>query len=127
MRICIAIIAIILSGCSDSEDAITPAEDSNFASKKITEITTIDTDELNLKFIITNEASKSFKNKYLTATSHKAFAQSESGAWSWRSNRTSEKNARKSALIACQANNKKNESLHPCKVINVNGEWLINR
>lgn len=77
-----------------------------------------------IESIITNEALKSFKTGYANATDNKAFAQSASGAWNWKSNRTSIEHAKNSALIGCQRNNKKSEDLYPCKVIHLNGNWI---
>jgi hypothetical protein len=73
--------------------------------------------------LITKQAKSSFKKKYKKATKHKAFAQSVSGAWSWKSSRTSVEHAKTSALVGCQKNNKDNEKAYPCELINVNGKW----
>ena len=109
MKYHITIIALLLSGCTTTETVVVDG-------KKVFAI----------ESIITNKALKSFKTDYLKATSHKAFAQSASGAWNWKSNRTSKAHAIKSALISCQRNNIKNEQLHPCKVINIDGDWVNN-
>jgi hypothetical protein len=69
-----------------------------------------------IESIVTNQVLTSYQTKYLKATSHKAFAQSESGAWNWKS-------TIKSALISCQVNNKKSESIALCKIINIDGIW----
>lgn len=74
--------------------------------------------------IISNKALESFNEKYLPANENKAFAQSLSGAWDWRSNRTSVDHAKTSALVGCQRNNEQSEDLYPCRIINVNGEWV---
>jgi len=74
--------------------------------------------------LITNQALESFNTEYKEASKHKAFAQSLSGAWNWKSNRTSIEHAKTSALIGCQRNNKKSEDLYPCKVVNINGKWV---
>ncbi len=73
--------------------------------------------------IIRKKALKSFRQKYLTASGHKAFAQSESGNWNWRSNRTSEEHAINNALASCRARNLKFENWQPCKIINLNEKW----
>ncbi len=72
---------------------------------------------------MTNQALKSYREEYIHATEHKAFAQSAVGAWSWKSNRTSIKHAIENSLIDCQKNNKGHEAEHPCKIINVDGKW----
>lgn len=74
--------------------------------------------------IITNEALASYNDKYSSAANHKAFAQSLSGAWSWRSDRTSVDHAKRSALINCQRSNQENEDSYPCEIININGFWI---
>lgn len=77
--------------------------------------------------IMTNQALKSYREEYVHATEHKAFAQSDVGAWSWKSNRTSIKHAIENSLIDCQRNNKRHEAEHPCKIINVDGTWAGER
>jgi hypothetical protein len=74
------------------------------------------------RVIITNAALESYQ-KYRSANNHKAFAQSESGAWNWRADRTNQEYAMKNALMGCRANNKV-ENEYPCKIININGEWV---
>lgn len=74
-------------------------------------------------WLMTNQALKSYREGYVNATRHKAFAQSAVGAWSWKSNRTSATHAMKNALIDCQKNNGRHEADHPCKIINVDGHW----
>lgn len=74
--------------------------------------------------IISNEALISFNTDYKDASPNKAFAQSTSGAWSWKSNRTSIEHAKTSALIGCQRNNRKSEDLYPCKIIHANDQWV---
>ena len=73
--------------------------------------------------IIRKKALKSYKKSYMAARSHKAFAQSESGSWAWKSNRTSKEHAVNNALAYCRKNNKQNEKSHPCRVINIDGAW----
>ena len=76
-----------------------------------------------LASIISNKALVSFKGDYANAPKNKAFAQSPSGAWNWKSDRTSIEHATTSALIGCQRNNKKSEDVYPCKVIHINDSW----
>ncbi|MBU2952723.1 hypothetical protein [Marinobacter sp. F3R08] len=77
--------------------------------------------------IMTNQALRSYREEYIHATEHKAFAQSDVGSWSWKSNRTSIKHAIENALIDCQKNNKKHEAEYPCKILNVDGKWAGER
>lgn len=74
--------------------------------------------------IIDNRALEAFKSKYQEASLHRAFAQSTSGAWNWRSNKTSIEHAKTSALIACQRNNRSSEDLYPCRVIHIDDDWV---
>lgn len=77
--------------------------------------------------IMTNQGLRSFREQYVNATEHKAFAQSDSGAWSWKSNRTTREYAIRNALIDCQKQNKRHEEEYPCKIINVDGKWVGER
>jgi hypothetical protein len=74
--------------------------------------------------IIRNDALSSYNEGYIKASKNKAFAQSLSGAWGWRSNRTSAQHAKTSALIVCEKNNIRYQSLYPCKIVNLNGNWM---
>lgn len=80
-------------------------------------------DSEGLSSIISNKGLKSFQRKYKDASENKAFAQSSSGEWAWRSNKTTKSNAILSALVACQVENASSEKCYPCEVINVNGVW----
>jgi len=124
MKFYVTAFAVLISGCATTETAVVEKEVLNDEPVAIVEKEVSKLEPFSIDSIITNQALKSYENEYLKATSHKAFAQSESGAWNWKSNRTSEKHAIESALISCQVNNKKSESLYPCKVINVDGEWF---
>jgi hypothetical protein len=112
----------LLVGCATYEQPI-PAEPStgeivepSFEQKAVGEAS-----------LMTNQALKSYREGYVHATKHKAFAQSDVGAWSWKSNRTSIKYAIENSLIDCQKNNKKHEAEYPCKIINVDGKWVGER
>ena len=108
---------LLVSGCSSQ------AIDNNGAqvSKNLVRY---ENGDYGVDSIITNDALESYKTKYLKSSNNKAFAQSVSGAWSWKSNRTSKDHAKSSALIGCQNNNRKVEDLYPCKIININGKWM---
>ena len=92
--------------------------------KPASEITIYQNNQQGLDSIISNRAMESFQGEYADAPENKAFAQSVSGAWNWKSNRTSIEHAKTSALVGCQRNNKKSEDLYPCEVIHVNDTWL---
>lgn len=60
-------------------------------------------------------------SEYARAPTYKAFAASNSGAWGWRSGKTSAREAASSALAACEDNRKPYTS--ECRLVNVNGQW----
>ena len=82
------------------------------------------TEQQEVERIISKNALKSYETKYKEAENHKAFAQSETGSWTWKKNMTTKEYAIKAALIGCQLNNKKHEEKYPCKIINVDGSWI---
>ena len=117
MKYIILISVFVLSGCVTQQVK-------QATEKPSSQITIYQNNEEGINAIITNKALVSFNNEYLEATGNKAFAQSVSGAWNWKSNRTSIEHAKTSALIGCQRNNKKSEDLYPCKVIHINDTWV---
>lgn len=110
---------ILVTGCSATEK-VSPQQ-ATMTSKSIT---IYSNDKKGIESLISNKALASFKTDYSKALNHKAFAQSASGSWNWKSNRTSKEHAVTSALISCQRNNKLSEDIYPCEVINIDGEWL---
>lgn len=74
--------------------------------------------------LISAEALIALKQKYEKSQNNKAIAQSQSGAWGFTVNQDSELKASEEALTWCQKYNKRHESLFPCHVINLNGQWL---
>ena len=68
------------------------------------------------------EAVTVFRDEYIPAPSHKAFALSPSGAWGWRAGGASPESAAAAALEACDA--KRGEYTRPCDLANVNGSWV---
>ena len=72
--------------------------------------------------ILKINAKKSYK-LYFGAKYHKAFAQSESGAWGYESNRMSASSAMEKALNRCRRYNKAQEVNEPCQIVNVDGYW----
>jgi uncharacterized membrane protein YhaH (DUF805 family) len=63
-----------------------------------------------------------FRDEYIPAPSHKAFALSPSGTWGWRAGANSPEAAAAAALEACDA--KRPEYSRPCDLANVNGNWV---
>ena len=76
--------------------------------------------------IMKNDALRSYREQYVKEKTHKAFAQSENGSWSWRADRTTEKFAIKNALQSCRDLNLNYEDNYPCKIINIDGIWVGN-
>jgi len=121
MKNVLTVIAVAsLTGCATHSD-ISPTRTIQSNGLEFIEYTN---NKTGIDSLITNQAVKSFKTDYQKAPSNKAFAQSVSGAWNWKSNRSSVEHARTSALVGCQRNNKKSEDIYPCKVIHVNDEWV---
>lgn len=103
--------SILLVGCAPQKSVLlASSENRNKISSKTS--------------IMTIEALDTFNTSYKDALIHKAFAQSDSGAWAWRANRLKKEQAINDALAKCKENNKKYEKSYPCKVINVNDEWV---
>ncbi len=75
--------------------------------------------------IMSNKALDSYREKFVGTTKHKAFAQSDNGSWSWRSSTRSRDDAIAKALTACRKNNKKHETAFPCRIVNLNDNWLV--
>lgn len=118
-----AVGVLALGGCvvPPPQDPYPAMDDMNTTSQERSFL--IDKQARDMDALMTNQAVASYRNEYLKATAHKAFAQSDSGAWSWKSNRTSIEHAINNALIGCRANNKRSEAEYPCKIINIDGEW----
>lgn len=121
MNKCLILFSIVLLGGCAAEMQTRSGNQSAFPQSKIT---MYENKAEGINTIISNKALESFKTEYAEAPENKAFAQSASGAWNWKSNRTSVEHAKTSALIGCQRNNKKSENLYPCKIININGAWV---
>jgi len=113
----VLILALIVAGCTVQQVKHSTVE----GPKKMK---VYQNDKTGIDSIISNKALSSFQNEYSAASRNKAFAQSVSGVWSWKSNRTSKEHAITSALIGCQINNKKSEDIYPCEVIHVNDSWV---
>ncbi len=111
------LLTLTVTGC-------TTQQVKNSAAEEPKKITIYQNYEVGIASIILNKALTSFKNEYSKASKNKAFSQSVSGAWNWKSDRTSAEHAITSALIACQKNNKKLEDVYPCKVIHINDSWV---
>jgi len=72
------------------------------------------------------QALKAFTEEYLPAPNrHKAFAASDSGAFGWRAGQPSPREAATQALAACEA--ARQAYTQPCKLMNINGQWLKQR
>lgn len=99
------IVAILLSGCATN--SLSEKELALVKSK-----------------LRTKKAVESYQVNYVDAEFHKAWARSKSGAAAWVADRFTEDDAIEQALTTCRDINKKREKKHPCKIINLNGEWI---
>jgi thiol-disulfide isomerase/thioredoxin len=93
-----------------------PAQESGVAAAR-TE-TRVNAGEEQIK---SNTALSSFRTEYAAAAKPKAFVQSPVGAWSWRSDRTSEQ-AIDTAIRNCTSTLRPKDS--PCVVIHVDDDWI---
>lgn len=72
------------------------------------------------------QALKAFTEEYLPAPNrHKAFAASDSGAYGWRAGQPTPREAATQAMVACEA--ARQAYTQPCKLMNINGQWLKQR
>lgn len=74
--------------------------------------------------LIADKAAIAFNDKYLTRSQHKAFAQSESGAWGFMTARNSTEEAQKAALDLCTKHNTNFNDDFPCEVIHIDNSWI---
>ena len=72
------------------------------------------------KSIISKKALTTYRNVYKNAKPHKAFAQSDTGAWAYRYGENSRQKATSTTLDNCKKFNKGK----PSRIINVNNEWV---
>jgi len=118
MKLLVLLVSVlIVTGCANQQ--VSPPK-----VEVVNEITIYENKENGIPSIISNKALISFESDYAKASKNKAFAQSVSGAWNWKSNRTSVEHAKTSALVGCQRNNKKSEDMYPCKIIHINESWV---
>lgn len=69
-----------------------------------------------------SSALSSFRTEYSLAPDHKAFAQSEEGAWAWSANMASTRDAIDNAIARCTKNLKPHQG--PCLAIHVDDKWI---
>lgn len=75
-------------------------------------------DGLHTKYI-----RKAFLTSYVNRSMNKAFAQSESGAWGYKSGFDDVELVVEAALGHCELSNRGFRNTKPCKIVNVNGVW----
>ncbi|MDF1764226.1 MAG: hypothetical protein P1U57_12530 [Oleibacter sp.] len=119
-KILTVMVLTTLTGCATGTQQKVEVSD----SPAIQPITIYKNNKKGMESIITRKALDSYNSEYLDATENKAFAQSLTGAWDWKSNRTSVEHAKTSALVGCQRHNRKSEDVYPCEIININGVWV---
>ena len=74
--------------------------------------------------VFISDGAKNAYKKYLKAKYHKAFAQSDDGAWGYDTNETSIGSAIHWSLLKCETGRKSTaREIKPCQIINVNDYW----
>jgi len=73
---------------------------------------------------ITFKAFDAYEHKYKGILGFKSFAQSESGAWAYVTNRESQDISDFDVLNSCEKYNKRFVDTYPCKLINVSDKWI---
>jgi uncharacterized membrane protein YhaH (DUF805 family)/ribosomal protein L32 len=68
------------------------------------------------------EAVAAFRDEYMAAAGHKAFAASPAGSWGWRAGAASSEAAAAGALERCDA--KRKPYTPECELVNVNDRWV---
>lgn len=76
-------------------------------------------------YFVTRRAYEIHKHRYGTAGTHKAIAQSDSGAWAWTADQETAMEAAEIALVRCMEKNVSLESKYPCEVIKVDELWVV--
>ncbi|PSW16599.1 hypothetical protein C9J01_06285 [Photobacterium rosenbergii] len=72
----------------------------------------------------TKTAIESYMINYVDGDFHKAWARTKKGRWAWAVNRYTQEDAIDHALQSCRSINQKREKKDPCKIINLDGEWI---
>ncbi len=72
----------------------------------------------------TKGAVESYMVNYVDGDFHKAWARTKAGSWAWAVNRYTQEDAIDHALQSCRSVNQKYEKVFPCKIINLDGEWV---
>jgi TonB family protein len=73
------------------------------------------------KYVAMQEGVETFRSAYWSASSHKAFAASDDGAWSWVAGVSTIERAGEAAREGCERYRAREH--RPCKVVNVDGRW----
>jgi hypothetical protein len=68
------------------------------------------------------DAVSAFRDEYMAAPKHKAFAVSSTGSWGWKSGAGSSESAATGALETCDA--KRKLYTPACELVNVNDNWV---
>ncbi|MGF1758215.1 hypothetical protein L4D76_09770 [Photobacterium sagamiensis] len=87
---------------------------------------TISQEEIDLakKHLHSKNALESYIVNYADGDYHKAWARSKTGRAAWAIQRFSQEDAIEHALTICRSGNEKYEKKYPCKIINLDDEWL---
>ena len=83
----------------------------------------LDTDAANISFLRMEGAADHYNNRYKKMGYHKAFAQSEAGAWGFYGGLPGAEQAMQEALHDCRKHNTDSEKTEPCRIVNLDGYW----
>ena len=72
--------------------------------------------------LLSPDAVSAFRDEYMAAARHKAFAVSSTGSWGWKAGAGSSESAATSALESCDA--KRKLYTPACELVNVNDSWV---
>jgi uncharacterized membrane protein YhaH (DUF805 family) len=75
--------------------------------------------------IETAGATNGFRDEYWNLTNHKAFAASDDGAWGYGAGQTTPRQAVTMAMSRCEE--KRKPYTRGCRLLNVNGQWVVQR
>lgn len=71
---------------------------------------------------MSSAAMNEYRQRYLRAANHKAFAISSAGGYGWQSGAASENDAREGALESCMRSGQAGDD--GCRVVDADGQWL---
>jgi len=112
--LCLIAIVLISSACAAQQPELIKLD-----SKKYP----LDSKAANISFLLTKDAVDFFNSRYSKLKYHKAFAQSQSGAFGFNGNLPDTAQATQAALDDCRKHNAEKEKTQPCQIVNLDGYW----